>query len=223
MVFGITGKFRTGKRQVRSTRFDTLQNVIFEFALERFFIDNANFVLRTKTFINVLDFNGNVRTNFTFDHEARIVVQRRRRPQACLSATFGIILFAIALEANIHGALEHELRLVETKVLHPCRHVHRNRNIKDRTCFRRLVAIVLPDKPVKPKTLAPDIVHVRNVICKFRIMRGPKDRRIRARKCVHTFFRHVNFTSSHINIVRENLALRSIHESRACTHTTKRQ
>ena len=45
MVFGITRKLRTGQRQVRSTRFHALQDVIFEFALERFLINNADFVL----------------------------------------------------------------------------------------------------------------------------------------------------------------------------------
>ena len=161
VVFGITGELRTRKRQVRRTRFDSLQNVVLEFALERFLINDADFVLRTEAFIDILDFDSDVRSNLTFDHETRIVVQRRRRPEARLGAALGIVLFAVALEAHIHGTLEHELRFVETKVLHPRRHVHRNRNIEHRTCFRSFVAaVILPDKAIEPKTLAAHIVHV---------------------------------------------------------------
>ena len=179
-----------------------MQDVVFEFALERFLVNDTDFVLRTETFIDILDFDRNVRANLTFDHEARVVVQGRRRPEASLGATLGIVLFAIALEAHVHRTFEHELRLVETKVLHPRRHVHRNRNIEYGAGLRRFVTtIALAHKPVKPQALTAHIVHVRNVICQFRIMRCPKYRCIRAGNRVHTLLGHVNFTGRNIDIM----------------------
>ena len=224
MVFRITGKFSTRKREVCRTGFNTLQDVIFKFALERFFVNDANFVLRSEAFIHVLDFNRDVRSNLTLDHEARVVVQGRRRPKTRLGAPLGIVLFAIALEADIHGALEHEFRLVKTEVLHPGRHVHRDRNIEYGTRFRRFVtAIVLPDKAIQPEALTAHIVHVRNVICQFRIMRCPEHRRIRTGYRIHALFSHVDFTGGHINIVRENLPLRSIHQPRTHANAPHRE
>ena len=224
VVFGITGELRTGKRQVRRTRFDSLQDVVFKFALERFFIDNADLVLRTEAFIDVLDFDRDVRTNLTFDHEARVVVQRRRRPQARLGAALGIVLFAIALEADIHRSLQHKLRLVEAKVLHPCRHVHRNRNVEHGTRFRGFVtAIILPDKAIKPKTLTAHVVHVRDVVCKFRIMRCPEHRCIGTGRRIYTLFGYVDFAGSHVNVVSKELALGRIHESRTHADTAQRE
>ena len=224
MVFRITSKFSTRKREVCCTGFDSLQDVIFEFALERFFVNDTNFVLRTETFIHVLDFDRDVRTDLTFNHEARVVVQGRRRPQARLGTALGIVLFAIALETHVHRALEHELRLVETKVLHPRRHVHRNRNVENGTRFRSFItAIVLADKAIEPKTFTPHIVHVRNVVCQFWIMRCPEHSCIRARNRVHMLFGHIDFTSSNIDIVRENLTLRSVHQARAHSNATHRE
>ena len=224
VVFGITSKLRTGQRQVRSTRFYALQDVIFEFALERFLIDDADFVLGAKPFIDVLDFDRDVRADLTLDHEARVVVQRRGRPQTRLGAALGIVLFAVTLEADIHRALEHELRLVEPEVLHPGRHIHRNRNIEDRARLRSLVTtIVLPDKTVKPQAFATNVVHVRDVVCKFRIMRCPEHRRIRARMRIHALFRHVDFTRCHVDVVREHLTLGRIHEPWTHANTAHRQ
>ena len=221
VVFGVARKFSTRKREVRGTSFNALQDVIFEFALERFFVNNTDFVLRTETFIDILDFNRDVRSNLTFNHEARIVVQRRRRPKACLGATLGIILFTIPFKTDIHRTLEHELRLIEAEVLHPGRHVHRDRNVKDGTRLRSFVtAIVLTHKAIEPKTLASHIVHVRNIIRKFGIMRCPKHSRIRTGNRIHALFGHIDFTSRHVNIMRKDLALRGIHQPRTHSNAT---
>ena len=223
VVLGITREFRTRQSEVCGTRFHTLQDVVLEFALVRFLVDHAHLVTGAEAFFHIVDFDRDVRAYLALHHEVRRIVQGRRGPQARLGTTFGIILFAVSLQADIHRTLEHQLRLVEAKVAHPRRHRHRNRNIEHRTGLGSLVSVVrLPDQVVQPQALLADTVHVRHIVRKFRIMRRPQGRRVTGNG-VHAFFAHVHFTSRDVDIVTKDLPLRGIHQARRRTYATKGQ
>ena len=223
VIFGITRKFGTGKRERRGTRFHTLQYVVLKFTLERFLVHDAHLVLHAESAFHVVDFDRNVGANLSLHHEARLVFQRRRRPQARLGAALGIVQFAITLEANVHRSLEHQLGLIEPEGLHPRGHVHRDGDIEHRARLGRLVATVaLPDKAIQPQVLAAHVVHVGHVVGKFRIMRRPQRRRI-ARHRVHAFLAHVEFTGRHVDVVVENLPLGLLHQAGRCAYATERE
>ena len=223
VVLGVTREFRTRKSKVRGTGFYALQNVVFKFVLVRFFVNHTHLVTCTQAFFHVVDFDRDVRADFALHHEVRRVVQSRARPQARVGATFGVIFFTVALQANVHGTLKHQLRLVEAKVAHPCRHRHRDGNIKHRTGLGRLVAVVrLADQVVQPQALLAYAVHVRHVVRQFGVMRSPQSGGI-ARNGVHALFAHIHFTSRDINIVTKDLPLAGTHERGRRTNATERQ
>ena len=223
MVLGVTREFCTRQSKVRGTGFYALQNVVFKFILVRFFVNHADLVTGTEAFFHVVDFNRDIRTDFTLHHEVRRVVQSGAGPETRLSTTFGIILFTVALQANVHGTLKHQLRLVQAKVAHPCRHRYWNRNVEHRTGLGSLVTVIgLTHQVVQPQTLLANAVHVRHVVCQFGVMRRPQGGGI-ARNGVHAFFAHVHFTSRHIDIVTKDLPLAGTHERRRSTNTAEGQ
>ncbi len=223
VVLGITREFRTRQGEVRGTGFYTLQNVVLEFVLVRFFVNNTHLVAGAQPFFHVVDFNRDVRADLALHHEVRRIVQSRAGPQTRLGATFGVILFAVALQADIHRSLEHQLRLVQAKVAHPRGHCHGNRDVEHRTHLGGLVSVVrLPDQVVQPQALLADTVHVRHIVRKFRIMRRPQGRRV-TRNGVHALFAHVHFTGRDIDIVTKDLPLAGTHQTRRRTDTAERQ
>ena len=143
MIFGISRKFRSGKRKRRCTGLDALQDVIFEFILVGFLVHDPDLVFRPETAFHVIHFHGDIRTDFSLDHKARVIGKRRAGEQVVLGATRSVILFAAARKPDVHRPLQQELRLVQPKVLHPRGHVDGNVDVVESCAFRGGIATVL--------------------------------------------------------------------------------
>ncbi len=223
VVFRITRQFRTRQGKIGSTRFHTLKDVVFKFILIGFLIHHANLVLGTKALFHVIDFHGNVRANLTLHHEVGCIIQRRTGPQASFRTAFGIILFSVSLQSDIHGTLKHQLRLIQAEISHPGRHGYRDGNVEYGTCFRCFVAIVsLTNQTIKPQSLTANIIHVSHIIRQFRIMSGPQRNRISGNR-VNAFLANIHFTSGNVHIMSKDLSPGIVHQARASANATKGQ
>ena len=191
--------------------------------LVRFLVDHPHLVLDTEARLHVVDFHSDVGTDLTLHHKARVIMQRKGRHQARVGAALGIVLFGVPLEAYVHGSLEHQLGLVQAKILHPGGHGHRYRNVEYRTSFWSFIAaVLLAHQAVQPQVLATDIVHIRHIVSQFRVVGGPQGGGV-PRKAVHPLFAHIHFTGGDINVMTIDLAPVVLHEPRGRPDATERQ
>ena len=211
MVFRITGEFRTRQSEGSRTSFNALQNVVFEFILVRFFVNDADLVLRPETAFHVIHFHRDVRTDLTLHHETRVIGKRRAREQIVLRATRSIILFTAARKTDVHRTLQHKLRLVKAKILHPGRHVDWNIDIVKRAGLRFGVpTAALARKRVGPQAVKARRIHIRHIGRDFRIVRRPEFHRVTAQR-IHVTLLHFHFTIFKINVVLVLFVTRRLH------------